>query len=478
MKKFLEIIKNKWLIRGTTTVLLVAIIIAIYLLLNWGVSKLNLEDIDCTEKKLYSLSDETRQKLKDIDKDVTIQLINMTDNTYVTEYVKKYEKACDKIKVEEIPDLTARVDLMTKYGMKDSDSLIVVKTDEKETKMTEDDLYTFDYTNYQEIDTTEESITNAIVEVIINEKPKVYVLSGKSYYTTDQMLETVLTQLKGDSNEVDYTDILVSGKIPDDCKCLVITTLSKDLTEIERDQIIEYIKKGGKLMLLTSQNIIDEETPNFNEVLAQYGVQLKHGVVFEQDTSNMLQGNPDYIISNATASFMSNIDMNMKVCLPDAGSIEFEESEKLEELGVEYEVLATTSEKSFLRTNLNLTSAKKTEQDGNDQSYILGALATKKISDDVKSEMIIFSSEIFASDAQTAAGLRVVDLYNNKDVIINSISHLTERTDTITIRKTGEEEPYTVTVQQHTIISTIIFIIPLIIIIAGVIVWVIRKRKK
>ena len=42
MKKFLEIIKNKWLIRGTTTVLLVAIIIAIYLLLNWGVSKLNL----------------------------------------------------------------------------------------------------------------------------------------------------------------------------------------------------------------------------------------------------------------------------------------------------------------------------------------------------------------------------------------------------------------------------------------------------
>ena len=133
---------------------------------------------------------------------------------------------------------------------------------------------------------------------------------------------------------------------------------------------------------------------------------------------------------------------------------------------------------SFLRTNLNLTSAKKTEQDGNDQSYILGALATKKISDDVKSEMIIFSSEIFASDAQTAAGLRVVDLYNNKDVIINSISHLTERTDTITIRKTGEEEPYTVTVQQHTIISTIIFIIPLIIIIAGVIVWVIRKRKK
>ena len=74
MKKFLEIIKNKWLIRGTTTVALIAIIIAIYILLNWGVEKINLEDLDCTEKKLYSLSDETRTKIKNLDKDITIEL--------------------------------------------------------------------------------------------------------------------------------------------------------------------------------------------------------------------------------------------------------------------------------------------------------------------------------------------------------------------------------------------------------------------
>ena len=33
--KFLDIIKNKWLIKGTTTLLLVAIVIACYLLINW-----------------------------------------------------------------------------------------------------------------------------------------------------------------------------------------------------------------------------------------------------------------------------------------------------------------------------------------------------------------------------------------------------------------------------------------------------------
>ena len=71
-----------------------------------------------------------------------------------------------------------------------------------------------------------------------------------------------------------------------------------------------------------------------------------------------------------------------------------------------------------------------------------------------------------------------VDLYNNKDIILNSISHLTERTNTITIRKDDDSETYTVTSQQNTVIKTIIFSIPALIIIIGIIVWIIRKRKR
>lgn len=78
MKKFLEIIKNKWLIKGTTTLLLVLIVIACYIGLNMLVEKVNVENLDFTEKKLYSLSDETKTKLSDLNQDVTIQLINAT----------------------------------------------------------------------------------------------------------------------------------------------------------------------------------------------------------------------------------------------------------------------------------------------------------------------------------------------------------------------------------------------------------------
>ena len=478
MKKFLEILKNKWLIKGTTTIVLVAIIIALYILVNWGVEKINLEDLDCTEKKLYSLSDETRTKIKDLDKDITIELINMGDYNYIIDYAKKYQKASDKIKIEEIQDLSNRVDLMTKYDLKDTDSMIIVKTEDKEKTLSLSDLYTYDYSTYQQIDTTEEALTNAIVEITIEQKPKIYILTGKNYYSTEQMLSTISTQLKEDSNEVEYVDILTAGKIPDDCNCLVIKTLEKDLTEIERDKIIEYIKNGGKVMILTSQNTINTETPNFNEVLAQYGIKLGYGVVFEQNSGNMLQGEPNYVISETSASFMEDIDMTMKVCLPYAGNIEFEDEDKLSELGVEYETLAKTTDTAFLRTNFSSSSIKRTSQDSEEKSFIIGALVNKKISDDVKSELIIYSSEIFASNAQIPIGIQAVDLYNNKDVILNSISHLTERTDTITIRKSGEEETYTVTEQQNAIIKTIIFVVPVIILGMGTVVWTVRRRKK
>ena len=116
MKKFIEIIKNKWLIKGTTTILLAVIIIACYIGLTVLADKLEIEDLDFTEKKLYSLSDETKNKLKDLDEEITIQLINI-DDEYIKEYTRKYKVYSDKIDIEEVDDLSSRVDLKTEYNL-------------------------------------------------------------------------------------------------------------------------------------------------------------------------------------------------------------------------------------------------------------------------------------------------------------------------------------------------------------------------
>lgn len=480
MKKLWETITNKWLLKGTTTLILVALIIAGYIAVNWGVEQIQVEDLDFTTKKLYSLSEQTEERLKNLEDEITIQLINMGDYSYVIEYANKYQRASDKITVEEIDDLSSRLDLQTKYDIESTDNLIVVKNGEKEKTITTSDLYTYDYSTYESIDTTEEAITNAIMEVTIDEKPHIYVLSGKNYAQPESSLSIIANKLIDEANEIDLLDILTEGSVPDDCDCLIITTLKQDLADLERDKILEYINKGGKLLILTSQNILDVDTPNFDKILEQYGITLGYGTIIEQDTSKMLYNTPYMIVTSASASFMSDIDMDLKLFLAYPGRIQFADETKLEELGVTYETIATTSTKSFVRTNFNISSMSRTEQDSEEESSIVGAYATKKISDEKTSQLIIYSDETFASTSPIIIGYQsvyAVTLYNNEDIVLNSISHLTERDDTITIRKTGESETYTVTEQEDVIIRTIIFTTPIIIIIIGIGVWIFRRRK-
>ena len=66
--------------------------------------------------------------------------------------------------------------------------------------------------------------------------------------------------------------------------------------------------------MLTSQNVLNVETPNLNAILAEYGISINFGAVFEQATSKMLQNAPEFVIADVSSSFMSNINMAMKMC--------------------------------------------------------------------------------------------------------------------------------------------------------------------
>lgn len=482
MKKIIEIIKKKWLKDTFLTILLIAIIFAIYFGINYGVEKLNVEDIDLTTDKIYSISESTKTKLGNLEKDVTLQLINLGDYVYLLDFTNKYTQLNSHISVERIDDLTSRADIMNTYGLESTDSLIIIKSGERETYLSLYDLYTYDYTTYEQIDITEEAITNAIIEVTIEEKPKIYFLTGHNYYS-DTYFQLVKQDISSEANEVADLNILTAGSVPEDCDCLVITTLKEDLTEMERDALINYSNAGGKILLLADANILGIETPNFNQILELYGFSISNGILMEQDENQMIYSSPEFIISEVNSSiFTSNLTMNMNICVIDSGRIEFKEEETLETLGVTYSTLATTSDSAFLRTNLNISSMSKTNQDEDSANSIIGALVTRTLEDNTTAEMIVYANAVFATNQQinmnNTYSVYANRLCNNDDVVINSVSYLTQRTDTITIRKDADSVSYTVTQQQHNIIMAIIFLVPVAIIILGIVVWQVRRRKK
>ena len=441
------------------TLIVVAIIIAAYVLINWGVEKLEIQDVDFTADKIYSITQPTKDKLANLN---------------------------EHIKVEQIDDISARPDLESKYSLTSNDSVILFASNGKDKIVETYDLVTYDSTTNATIDKTEEAFTNAILDVTVEDRPKIYFLEGHSKYTKTN-LASLQTAIGEEANDVENIDILANTKMPEDCDVLVISTLSEDLTDLERDEIIKYIKNGGEILLLQDPGVTiskDYNLPNFQKVLDEYGISIEKGIILETDAQKMIQGAPNFIINDVTlnSSITKNAGMNISACFINAGAINFEKPEKMEELGVDVEYLTASTSNAFYRTNLNVISATKTASDQDLPSSTTGAIVTKKINDEKESKLVVFSNAVFATDTkiQVANGYYIyaIDLYNNKDILLNSISYLTEREDNITIRKNVEVTTYTVTEQQHRIILTIIFAVPIAIIILGIVVWQIRRRKK
>ena len=479
--KFIHVIKNKWLRSIVLTLLLVAIIVCAYLAINYAVEKANFDDIDMTKEKIYSISQETEDKIGNLETDVTISVYNMSE--YYIDFANKYANLNNHIKVEEVESLTSKTDWKTEYGVEDTSSFIIISTENREKILYEYNLYTVDYTTYTEIDITEEAITNGILDVVTTERPKVYFLTGHNLYSSVyfQYLQSSLTD---EANGVEELDLMTTGEVPEDCNVLVITALQEDIEEMEKDSLIEYIQRGGKILLLSDPNLNNVDLPNFQEVLDQYGVSISDGIILEGDTSKMVSGAPNFVIAtiNSSSSIIKNANMDINVCLMNTGKLDIASSEELEDLNVTSEILATVSDSAFYRTDLTSSSTSKISSDEDAAGSTIAAMLTKEIDENTSSKLIVFANTVFATNTQIQINAYyytyAMEFYNNKDVLLNSISYLTEREETITIRKNLEAVNYDVTESQNRIVLSIIFGVPVLIIVLGIVVWVMRRRKK
>lgn len=489
LKAFIK--KGKWLGSASFTAILIILVVMLYITANILVEKIEPQYIDLTSQKLYSLSQESKDKISNIKNDTKIILYGMSNYPEVEEFAKLYSNQNEKISYEILSDTNTRSDLVEKYGIGTStESLIVVECDKNSKALTTSDLYSMDYSSNESIDITEQALTNAILAVNLEKTPKIYFAEDHAYYN-DQY--TVAQEyLKNEANEVENLSIVQKGGIPEDCDVLVITTLSEDLSEFETNEILAYINNGGKLMILADPNFGRVELTNFNKILSEYGVSLSTGAIFESNSANMISGYADMILPNINedSSITKYISKGVGVVFMSAGKIE--ENSNINELNVTKTDLIYAKDTAFLRNDGSITSNSKVSTDEDASGAVMGTLLDKKITkengEEVNSQLILYSNSIFASDlgvtlygtkSNSTSQKMGIMFYNNKDLVINSISYLTQRTDNVTIRKdTGTIYTFSATEKQVTIIKTIIIALPILILLLGIIVWQIRRRKK
>ena len=499
MKKFIMLIKNKWLRQTSLTLLLVAIILAIFIAGNFILNKAKLNPIDFTKEKIYTLSDESKNQIKDIEQNVTMYIFGYEDGSTPVVLGNQYHDTNEKITVQ-LVNTTDRPDLVAKFNISEDSQLVAISSNQRYKIISSSEMYSSDYTNNSSMDLTEQKLTNAILNVTVASKPQIYFLTGhneygissSSEYGSSQEMYSFAQYITNEIMDVHTLDLLTTKNMPAECDVLVIANPMQDFTDSETEIIQTYINNGGKIMWMQDpyvniRNYNKDNYKNINKILDQFGISFSYGIVCESNADLSLAGAPGIIIPNLTYNeIVKDLYTDGKVVMPYAGRIQNVDSDKMSELKITTSDFVKSSIKSYFREkNLEQDSYFTMQNDDETGPFIIGETITKKLDDDEngkKAILVAYSSAMFATSYQIPIDMQTaiipIQLRNNRDLALNTIAYLANREDSIRIRKdTGLVSFESPTETQQNIVMTIVFGVPLAFIIIGIIVTIIRKKK-
>lgn len=487
-ERFSLTLKRKWLVNGTKTFLIIAILIVLYIALNLTVEQLDLPEIDVTENKIYTLTDSSKKAIENVDQEVKIYVYGFEEDSTLINFLKQYNKVNEKITYEILTEET-NLQMIKENDLQEGYYVLILESgDSKKIIDASTDFTSFDYTTYQTIDTTEQTITNSILSLSEENKPKVYFVTGHGEYSTS---ETAIlnTFLENEAFEIDTLNIATEGAIPEDCDILAILSPSSDFLDGEVAPIKEYINNGGKIYF--SMDVISQtiSLPNIQLILDEYGVSVKNGYILEY-SSNGNSSYPYVFMPEVSSSneITSDIYTDSYMWLAYSAKLEFLSDDELANLNVTKETLLSSSEESIFVSDLSsdMATAAQTAETGVCE---IASLMTKTITttneegeeESVEAKLIISATGSFASDyivSELTSNYPISYLGSNKDFIINAFAYLGEKGNTISIRKDMANSTYLPTDQENAIIMTIIFTVPIIIILIGITISAYRKKRK
>ena len=477
--------RKKWLASKLHTLILIVLLVAIFIGLNAWADQMNLAQIDVTKNKLYSLTDTSKDQLKNLDKEIMIYVYGYSKNDDLVQFLQQYNAFNKNIKNEIINEST-HYDLVSKYSL-GTYSALIVTCGEKD-KIIYPDMEFTDYSSDgDEVSLAEESITNAILKVSTDDPVKVYFATGNSGGYSKDTLSSLVTYLEYQVYETEDLNLLTVTEIPSDCDILAIMGPKEDISEEQAEMIINYANNGGNLLVCAIQPD-DGEFVNLQKVLDLYGVKINKGLLYEGDTSRYVASRnapnlnyvliPGYSQSNPITEQFSEA-RGETIIMPWSQGLTINEVTE-ENVSVESSEIVMTSSKCYnledYQSGVNLDNLEPS-------TYTIGSELTRKVTngdDTTESKLVVYGNATFFTDSYNNSLIQIYVMQNNGNVnlALNTFAELAEEENLLTIRKATNVLTFQNTESEDRIVKVIIFGIPVLIIIIGIIVWNYRRKKR
>lgn len=416
---------------------------------------------DTTSNKRYSLSEQTAKIVKGLKQDATITYYNQSTRfNDGRDLLDQYANLSRKLKVEYVdPDKNPQA--AREANIRNFGTAVVQVGDKKEEAKS----------------MTEEGITGALIRDLKNTTRTICFVAGSGEHQIDNSARDGLSQFKTlilkDDYKSETVDLLQKAEVPSECTVLVIAGPTKNYQQPEVDSIKKYVEDGGRALFaidpplkLGRDEIADND--ELANLLKSWGVTLAKDLVLDFNPLGQIAGTGPQValVTRYESQPIVNEMKGTATGFPLSRSIQVSNTDKT---GVQK--LFETSDKSLATDNLSSPKVNTEDPKNKKGPLTLAAAGTYNTGkENSQGRFVVIGGSTWMSNT-------FLSFNGNGDLALNTMNWLSSDEDLISIRpKEKDDRRITMTSSQLAWVrATSQFMLPAIVVIAGIFVWLKRR---
>ncbi|MCC8069479.1 MAG: GldG family protein [Ruminococcus sp.] len=487
------------------TLIIVAIVVAVNLIVQDVTERFDLT-MDLTDNDIYTISQDTIDYLVSIEDEIEITVLadeSAFENNAIyfkqaSEVIKKYALYSDKISVSFVdmnknPSVVTRFNEVYKGDLTEGDIVVFREA------LSEDDsdrikvlslssLFTTSTDSYGNTTVSqsnaEQELTSAVMYVTDANPKKAVLVSTDMPTSVYASAQSLLNMLSSNGYDLEEVDLLTDDLDIESTDLLLILSPLNDFSTPVIDKISDYLYNDGNLgkNVLYMANYDQNTTSNIDEFLEEWGLAIGDSYIAETNTSASqnvsvyglgytIRSSIGVIANDDYADLVSDTTLPIAVPLPRPIEILWETNGDRET-----SVIMTTSNTSAL-------IPRDATDDFDISTAVTGlqnvmAMGSKYVFNE-DNEKITSNVMVMGSAFMTDIYITSDTSYNNGEFILNAINKMTGKSSGITIvPKSLSISTISIDDTQILAIRTVVmFVIPLVIVAIGVVVYIRRRNK-
>jgi ABC-type uncharacterized transport system involved in gliding motility auxiliary subunit len=441
---------------GAYSGLYILVVLAILVVANMLADRYN-KSLDTTSNKRYSLSDQTKKIVDGLKQNATITYFNQSTRFREgKDLLDQYANLSHKIHIEYV-DPDKQPQLARAAGIRDFGTAVVEIGGKKETAKS----------------MTEEGVTGAFIRDLKGTTRTVCFVTGSGEHAIDDTERDGLSQFKDllakDEYQAKSIDLLQKAEVPADCTTLVVAGPTHNYQQPQVDAIKSYVENGGRAFFMLDPPIQfgrSEIAANdaLTGLLESWGVTLDKDLILDLNPIGQVAGLGPQVALVTTYSSQPIVAQmrGSAVGFPLSRSMQIKDGGK-----TSVEKLFDSSSSSLATSNLNSPEVSVADPNNKKGPLTIAAAGTYNTGkQNSQGRFVVTGSSSWAAN-------RFLGFNGNGDLALNAVNWLSSDEDLISIRpKPEDDRRVTMTRSQLILVrATSQFVLPLLVVVAGTLVW-------